>query len=171
MLRSIRSLPFALFLCALILPLAGGCQSGGSDSATSEDTGPPPLPDDEVAVENPWVRPAAAGESTALYLTIANGTNTPDTLVDVEAPIIGGVEMHESQTDTSNMTSMTPIETMAAPGSTRTTLAPGGTHVMLTNLGQSLDSGSTVILTLDFAQSGLQRIQAPVQNSPPSDAE
>jgi len=171
MLRSLRSLPLLLLLCGGSLALVAGCQSGGSGSATSEDTGPPPLPDGEVAIENPWVRPAAAGESTAFYLTIANGTSTPDTLVDVEAPIIGGVEMHKSQTDTSNMTSMTPIKTMAAPGSTRTTLAPGGTHVMLTGLGQSLDSGSTVLLTLDFAQSGLQRIQAPVRNTPPSDAE
>ena len=156
MLRSLhaRSLLGALSAVALLL---AGCQS---QSSQDQQTGPPPLPDNELAIEDPWVRPAPAGSTTALSMTIANGRQGPDTLLRARAPIIDSSEVRRGAER------MAPL---AIPARTRMTLAPDSTHVRLVNLGQSLEENSTLILNLEFAQSGLQRIQAPIQGSAPTD--
>lgn len=164
MLRSLhaRSLLGALSVVALLLT-AAGCQS---PSSQDQQTGPPPLPDDELAIEDPWVRPAPPGSTTALSMTIANGRQTPDTLLRARAPIIDSSMVKRTSADGSGaaMAGGLPI-----PARTRMTLAPDSTHVRLVNLGQSLDENSTLILNLEFAQSGLQRVQAPVQSSAPTE--
>lgn len=163
MLRSLRArfLLGALSVVGLLLT-AAGCQS---QSSQDQQTGPPPLPDDELAIEDPWVRPAPPGSTTALSMTIANGRQTPDTLLRARAPIIDSSEVRRASADGgTEMVGALPI-----PARTRMTLAPDSTHVRLVNLGQSLDENSTLILNLEFAQSGLQRVQAPVQSSAPTD--
>jgi copper(I)-binding protein len=163
MLRSLRarSLLGALSVVALFLT-ATGCQS---QSSQDQQTGPPPLPDDELAIEDPWVRPAPPGSTTALSMTIANGRQTPDTLLRARAPILDSSEVRRASADGGpEMVGALPI-----PGRTRMTLAPDSTHVRLIDLGQSLDENSTLILNLEFAQSGLQRVQVPVQGSAPAE--
>jgi len=161
MLRSLegRSV-FGTFTLCVALLLGAGCQSGSQDE--QEASGSPPLPDDELAIENPWAQPASAGSTSALYMTIANGRQGADTLVEASAPIIDSSEVHRiTAADTSSRNGL-PV-----PARTRVTLAPGSTHVKLVNLGQPLDENSTLILNLEFAQSGLQRVRVPVQSSPP----
>jgi len=95
-------------------------------------------------------------------MTIANGRQGADTLVEASAPIIDSSEVHRiTAADTSRKNGL-PV-----PARTRVTLAPGSTHVKLVNLGQPLDENSTLILNLEFAQSGLQRVRVPVQSSSP----
>jgi copper(I)-binding protein len=149
-----RSVLGAYTLCAALL-LVVGCQS---ESTQQQKTGPPPLPDDEVAIENPWVQPAPAGSTSALYMSVANGRQDADTLLEASAPIIDSSGVYRAE----GMTNRLPI-----PARTRVTLKPGSTHVRLVNLGQSLDENSNVILNLEFAQSGLQRVRVPVRTSPP----
>jgi copper(I)-binding protein len=140
--------------------LVAGCQSESTQE--QQETGPPPLPDDELAIENPWVQPAPAGSTSALYMTIANGRQGADTLLEASAPIIDSSEVHSVTATGTRKTSMLPISARS-----RVILKPGSTHVKLVNLGQSLDENSNVILNLEFAQSGLQRVRVPVQTSPP----
>lgn len=162
MLRSLhaRSLLGALSVVVLLL---AGCQSQPSQDS---QTGPSPLPDDELTIEDPWVRPAPPGSTTALSMTIANGRQTPDTLIRARAPIIDSSVVQRASADGSGAAAMGPLP---IPARTRMTLAPESTHVRLVNLGQSLDENSTLILNLEFAQSGLQRIRAPVQSSAPTE--
>ncbi len=138
------------------LLLVAGCQSGSQNG--QETSGPPPLPDDELAIENPWVQPAPAGSTSALYMRIANGRQSADTLLEASAPIIDSSQVYGAEERT-NMLSI--------PARTRVALKPGSTHVKLVNVGQALDENSTVILNLEFAQGGLQRVRVPVQTSPP----
>jgi len=165
-----RSTATSLFasLCTAALLLLAGC-GGGSDSADADQQqAGPELPTGELKVHDPWVRPSPAGGNSALYVTLLNGTNAADTLVDVTAPIIDSIQVHQT-TDSAGTTKMTPMGTSVpiAPKS-RVALAPGGTHVMLMNLNQPLTAGESVVLNLDFAQSGLRRIRAPIQNQPPT---
>lgn len=163
MLRSphARSLLGALSLLAVLL--IGGCQTQSSQDRQA--SAPPPLPDNELAIEAPWVRPAPAGSSTVLSMRIANGRQTADTLLRARAPILDSSEVRRASAGGGTET----IGTLAIPARTRVLLAPDTTHVRLANLGQSLSENSTLILTLEFAQSGLQRVQAPVRSSAPSD--
>jgi copper(I)-binding protein len=57
---------------------------------------------------------------------------------------------------------------LPVPPKTRTALEPGGKHVMLMNLSQPLSAGESVVLNLDFAESGLLRLRAPIRMEPPS---
>ncbi len=157
MIRSVETRSgFGVLVLALLL--GTGCQT---DSSQEQDPGPPPLPNSEIAIEDPWVRPAPAGSTSALYMTIANGRENPDTLLEVNAPII------DSSTVRSGNTAMT--DGLPVPAQSRTTLAPESTHVRLANLQQSLDENGSVILNVGFAQSDRQRMQVPVRTSPPSD--
>lgn len=141
------------------------CQS---DASQQEQATEPPLPDGEIAIENPWVRPAPAGSTSALYMTVANGQQTPDTLLRIRAPIIGGSEVYAAAADTADTGDPRPVGSLEVPARTRTTLSPKGTHIRLTKLSQSFDENSSIILNLEFAQTGLQRVRVPVQGSPPT---
>ena len=152
-----------LFLVALFL--LAGCQSQRSQSDTQQQE-PPPLPDNELAIENPWVEPAPSGSTSALYMTIANGRQSPDTLLRVRAPIVGNSSVYAPPPETAS--TLEEMSALAIPGRTRMALQPESTHVKLLDLGQSLDAGSTPILNLEFSQSGLQRVRVPVRTSPPN---
>ncbi|MFO8100283.1 MAG: copper chaperone PCu(A)C [Salinibacter sp.] len=144
--------------------LLWGCQG---DSSSSEEASAPPLPDGELAIEDPWVRPAPAGSSSALYMTIANGLNAPDTLTDIDAPIIDSVQVYDLASDTTD--EATAVGTLASPAQERVSLTPDGRSVGLFGLQQPLAEGETLVLNLQFAQSGLQRIQVPIRSSPPNE--
>jgi copper(I)-binding protein len=147
------------------LLLAPGCQTG--DTQEGEQTAPPPLPDDELAIENPRVEPAPAGSTGTLYMTIANGRQAADTLLRVRAPIVDSSAAYAPPSDTATNRAM--MDALPIPARTRMALRPDSAHVKLFNLGQSLDEGSTPILNLEFAQSGLQRVRVPVRTAPPAD--
>lgn len=148
-------------LLALALLLTG-CQT---DTTQQNQQTQPELPENELAIEDPWVRPASPGDSTALYMTIANGRSSADTLLGAQqAPAFASVQLF-SAPDTAGMTQ--PIDSLVVPARARTHLAPDSAHVVLNNLNQSLSEGGTLLVTLDFAQSGLQQIQAAVRTSPP----
>ena len=150
---------------ALLLTACGG---GEAESSREPSQQQPDLPKNELEVHDPWVRPAPAGGNSALYLTLLNGTSTADTLVDVEAPIIGSVEIHQS-VDSAGTSMMRPMGTsVAIPPKSRVMLEPGGKHVMLLRLQQPLADGESIVLNLDFAQAGLRRIQAPIRTQAPS---
>lgn len=161
--RLSRLFSLSLFVTALLVT---GCGGGDSGSSAQEDTGPPPLPDGELAIENPWVRPAPAGSSSVLYMTIANGRSGPDTLLDADAPIIGGMQMYDMPADTADPTE---ASILPVPEQSRLTLAPNGRRLHLSGLQQALNEGETLVLNLEFSQSGLQRIRVPIRSSPPSD--
>ena len=152
-----------LFLAALFL--LAGCQSQRSQSDTQQQE-PPPLPDNELAIENPWVEPAPSGNTSALYMTIANGRQAADTLLRVRAPIVSNSSIYAPASNTAP--TLEEVSTLAIPGRSRTVLQPESTHVKLVDLGQSLDAGSTPILNLEFSQSGIQRVRVPVRTTPPN---
>lgn len=156
-----RPIAFVFSLVAATF-LLWGCQG---DTATEEASGPPPLPDGELAIEDPWVRPAPAGSSSMLYMTIANGRSTPDTLLSVRAPILDSMAVRTG-TSTSGAG---PTVSLAAPARSRVSLTPDSQHVALLGLRQALVEGESLVLNLEFAQSGLQRIRAPIQSSAPGD--
>lgn len=144
----------SLLTVALFL---GACQT---ESAVDEQADPE-LPEDELEIENPWVQPASAGENTSLYLTVANGRTSADTLLDVRAPIIGEAEFRGAPSDTSAASNA--LDSLTVPAEMRTALEPDGQHILLTNLSQNLSEESSVILDFVFSESGRQRVRVPVR--------
>jgi protein SCO1 len=98
------------------------------------------------------VAAAADGLSGALYLTVANGTDRPDTLLVVS--VIGGPVASLHRTTTSDgSASMQRVAAIEIPARSRLEMRPGGLHVML-EAAQPLKPGSAAAVELHFARRG-----------------
>lgn len=109
----------------------------------------------EIAVSIAWARATPPGAPTAAgYLTISNTGATDDVLISATSPIAGMTEIHE-MIMTADRMMMRPLEEglVIAAGET-VVLAPGGFHLMFMNVGDGLVEGTTVEVTLAFANAG-----------------
>lgn len=155
----------ALLAIAILL---GACQS---DTTEGDQQDKMMLPEGKLAVEDPWVRPASRGDSTTLYMTVANGKSTADTLLGAQqAPAYDSVQIFAVPDTAEGMAQAQPVDSLVVPAKTRVTLVPDSAYLMLDGLGQSLkEGGESFLVTVEFAQSGLQQVQASVRTSPPSE--
>lgn len=119
--------------------LAAVALCGASSLALAQ---PAPL----VKVENPWLRPAVAGQSgTGGFARFTSEKGA--TLVGVTSPAAGVAEIHEMAMQ-GDVMKMHAIESLALPAGQAVELKPGGHHLMLMQLKQPLAAGSSVPVTL-----------------------
>ena len=122
----------------------------------------------EIGLSNAWVRPTlGAGRTTAAYVTITNMGTNADRLTAIEAPGAGSVEFHTAGMDNGVMR-MRRLEGLDIPAGETVTMAPGGYHIMMMDVEESIQVGSTVPLTLTFETFGNVAIDASVSMTPPS---
>jgi Uncharacterized protein conserved in bacteria len=115
------------------------------------------------AIDQAWVRPAAAGAETAAYLTITGATGQADALLSASSPGAGIVELHEVSTDASGMTGMHPVKQIDIPAGGAVRLEPGGFHLMIMGLTSELKVGGTLELDLVFEHAGKVVVQAEIR--------
>lgn len=115
-----------------------------------------------VSVGDAWVRPASAGQASAAYMTITNGTFDADTLVGASTPVAASASVHQTTTDANGMTGMHEAE-LEIPAGQTVELEPGGYHVMLMDLTEDLAPGDTLRLTLTFEHAGPLNVEAEVR--------
>lgn len=130
---------------AMSLPLfAIACHGGGSATPTAKEA---------------WVRlPAVQGRPGAAYLTVEGGAQ-PARIVAVDSGAAGASELHESMGQ-GGMTTMHRLSGIDLPARGEVRFAPGGNHVMLFGLDGRLKPGSTVPLTVRFAEGPPVQLQA-----------
>jgi len=183
--HSIKSVGVIGGVCLLVA--LGGCSS--SDSATSASASASSAANGSVtspqgiAISDAYVKAAAGpsakaspaalsadnegatemamGPMSAAFMQIKNGTGSEVKLVSGETPIAGKVEIHETVNG-----DMQPIAggLAIAPGATAS-LQPGGSHVMLMDLKQTLKVGEEVTLTLNFSNGEKVVLTAPVKDA------
>ena len=102
-----------------------------------------------ISVSDAWVRANVPGQSSgAIYATIANDGGA-DKLVGVSAD--AGMAMLHGNDSSGGIARMRMLDAMAIPAGGRVALAPGGTHIMLSNLKAPLEAGGKLNVTLRFA--------------------
>ncbi len=101
------------------------------------------------------------GERAAMYLTIANRSGRNDELLSVSTELAGRAEIHRS-VDRGGMVTMEPVATLNLPDGATVSLAPGGHHIMLLELGRDLRPGDIVPAALHFRHAAPIRIKARV---------
>ena len=102
----------------------------------------------EVTIKEPWVRGTVRGQkATGAFMQLR--TTESATLVGVESPVAGVVQIHEMQMD-GNVMQMRPISRLDLPAGKSVELKPGGYHVMLMDLKQPLKKGESVPIRLRF---------------------
>ena len=115
-----------------------------------------------LQVKDAWARPAAAGDNSAVYLTIDNPLKQDDTLLSVTCDAAEQAELHFSNMDNGIMV-MEPVENIAVDAGSQVEFAPGGLHVMLVGVKNALKVGDHFDLTLNFDKTGAITVTAEVK--------
>lgn len=114
-------------------------------------------------VSGAWVRlPPVATRPAAGYLTLKGGAQA-DTLVKVEAPFAGRIELHAMKNEGGIM-KMIRQDTIDVPANSTVTLAPGGMHLMFFDLRNAPAAGSKATVTLTFAKAGMVSVPVEVRS-------
>jgi hypothetical protein len=119
----------------------------------------------QATVKDPWVRGTVAQQkATGMFALVTSPTG--GRLVAASSPVAGVVEIHEMVMD-GNVMRMRAIPGLDLPAGKTVALEPGGYHVMLMDLKQTLVAGSTVPVTLVIEGAGGKResieVKAPVR--------
>jgi periplasmic copper chaperone A len=103
----------------------------------------------DVKVEAAWVRGTAEGQSgTGGFMTLTSKESLR--LVGLASPVAGIVEIHEMKMENDVM-KMRALPGLDLPAGKAVEFKSGGNHMMLMDLKQALKHGSTVPVTLTFA--------------------
>lgn len=149
---------FILLFSTLILLTACGSASE-SEPTTNESNNT----SGELTVTDVTANLSLPTDTGAVYMTITNGTDTDDSLVNADVPGCGVVELHEMSMDGDVMV-MRQVEggEIPVPAGATVTLKRGGLHVMCIEKAEPTAVGETVPVTLTFANAGTIEVQAEV---------
>lgn len=117
----------------------------------------------DIQVRHPWSRATPPGAKVAVaYMEIRNVGSQPDRLLSATTAVAQRVEMHVTQRDGEVM-KMRQVKAFEIPARERTTLRPGGSHLMLVDLAQPLRKGERFTMLLRFERAGELEIELEVQ--------
>jgi copper(I)-binding protein len=101
-----------------------------------------------LRMEQPWARASLSGVKNAIVFgTLVNDGPSPLSIVRGSTPVASRVEFHVHAMNGDVMT-MRHLDTIDLKAGERTTLQPGGLHIMLIDLKQVLKQGESFPLTL-----------------------
>ena len=137
-------MPSRVFLPALCLVAAAALAAIAP--AQAQPAAPAGLSQQLPRVEGAWVRSAVPGQhGTGAFMKIT--APRPMQLVGVSTPVAGVAEVHEMKME-GDVMKMRAIPALDLPAGRTVELKPGGYHLMLMELKQSLKAGATVPITL-----------------------
>jgi periplasmic copper chaperone A len=116
-----------------------------------------------VQVSDAWSRPTPPGSAVgAVYLSIKNSGAAADRLLSASSPLAAKIEFHQS-TQTGAVLSMRAVSFIECPAGATVKVSPGGLHIMLLGLKDSLVLGSSFPVTLQFRDAGSVPVKVTVQ--------
>jgi copper(I)-binding protein len=133
--RRTTALAAALLISATALAACGG-------SSTSSDAA--------LAVKDSWTK-ATEGPMTGSFGTLVNSTDADITVTGASSPAAGMVELHEVVMADGEMVMQPKPGGFIVPAGGSLTLEPGGMHIMLMGLKESIAPGSDVPITLTLS--------------------
>lgn len=121
-----------------------------------------PVTDSTPTEDLIYAKKAVAGGNTVAYFSYINGLNRVDTLAGLSTPVSSSASVHETFEE-DGLKGMRPVrDLIIQPGDTLK-LQPGGLHVMIMNVSESLSSADSLTLTLKWKQAGDVKLKIPVQ--------
>jgi len=134
-----RLIPLAIL--APILALAA-CQQEKQAPVEAAPEAKPGL----AASDGALLLPVVKGNPGAAYFTLVNNGDKPATLAAIAIDGVGKAEMHET-----NGSTMAPVASLEVKPGETVRFERGGRHVMAFDLAPTLTAGSSVEMTLTFA--------------------
>jgi copper(I)-binding protein len=150
-------------MALLAVPIAA-CQQGPApagaetSAAATEATGPEAKPGLSLGGGR-LVLPAVKGNPGAAYFTLANNSPKAVSIAAVDVAGAGMAMLHETMDKDGHSQMLDLSAPDVKPGET-IAFAPGGKHVMVSDLPASAVPGSTIELTLTFADG--DKLSAPL---------
>lgn len=146
-----RLITFALLLIVLLVACGGDEGMGGTEAGA------------QLTVENVMGNLAMPMPNGAVYMTITNGTDSDDALIDAAVPGCGTIELHEMvmEDDVMKMRQMEGNRIPVPAGET-VMLQRGGLHVMCIDKTGEFAVGDSVPITLTFENAGTIEVSAEV---------
>jgi copper(I)-binding protein len=109
----------------------------------------------QVTVKDAWVRATVPQQkATGAFMQLQAAKDSR--LVSASSPLTPNVEVHEMAMQ-DNVMKMRQVPAIELPAGKAVDLKPGGYHIMLMNLTQTVQEGETVPLTLVFEGKDGQR--------------
>jgi copper(I)-binding protein len=109
---------------------------------------------ESIRIEGAYARATPGMAKTgAVYLTVTNNGSSPDRLRGATTMVAEHAQLHAHAMKGEIMT-MAPVQCLVIPAGRRTTMAPGGLHIMLTGLASPLKEGQRFPLRLRFDTAG-----------------
>lgn len=107
-----------------------------------------------MVVDHPWAR-ATIGTSRpgVVYVTLINEGKQDDALIGATSPVATRIHIHQTRRE-NGVARMLPLKRLVVPAGGRAVLKPGGIHLMLLGLKQSLEVNDAFSLTLKFEKAG-----------------
>lgn len=132
----------------------------------------PAFANDGVQISDPYARSMGGiGASGAIFLQIANPTDTEDRLVSAASDVAEKVELHTHIAGADGVMQMVEVpEGFPVPAQEGHSLQRGGDHIMLMGLTRELKDGDMITVTLTFEKAGDVVVEVPVDNARKPDA-
>ena len=105
---------------------------------------------DTLIISDAWVRATPPGKMmTAGYASLENVSKDVITITGVSAEVAGHTSLHETRIERDRST-MRPVAQLSIKAGERVSLKPGGLHIMLMKLSESLTDGQSIDICLDL---------------------
>jgi periplasmic copper chaperone A len=115
-----------------------------------------------IEISAPYANAAGAGENSAAYMNFTNTGAEADTLLKASCDAAMMTQVMETKME-GDVMSMSEISRIELPSKNTVGLKPGGYHIMLMGLMQELKEGTTINITLEFANASRITIEVPVK--------
>lgn len=158
----------AVIMCVASFAVVGACggDSAASDTTSTSDSTSPASP--SINVTGQWARTSPmATDMGAAYLTITSDTDDKLLSAEVDMSVAMMTQIHETVMGDDGAMKMQEVDSITVRAGTPTELKPGGYHVMLMQLKNPLETGTTISLTLTFAKAGEVTVEVPVLEEAP----
>lgn len=118
---------------------------------------------DAINIEEPYARAVPPGQpNSAVFLQLNNTSKTDHAIVNASSNVSKITELHVHIHE-AGMMKMRRIDKIDIPAQSKTTLQPGGLHIMLIQLQQTLKIGDTVTVNLEFEDGSKATVEAPIR--------
>ena len=121
-----------------------------------------PLParaGETITIDNAWVRPSIGNlPNSAGYMTIHNGGNGLDRLINISGEIADRIEIHVHSKDGDIMRMRKVSDGVVVPAGGEVSFEPGGFHIMILGVRHKLIAGDHIELKLQFENSGAMTV-------------
>lgn len=136
---------FALALAGVLFVAAGE----GHDAAYAASG---------IKIENPHLRVTIPGRPAAGYMTVRNAGGAADTIVSVSSPLAKRIELHTHLMEGGVM-KMRQIEELEVPTNGTAEFKPGGNHLMVFGVDESVTPGDAISVTVTFEKAGAIEVE------------